>query len=310
MNREDFEMLKQDIIYFDNSATTFKPNSVLKAVNDYYTKYTSNAHRGDYKTSLKVDTLYEGTREKVKDFLNAKSSKEIVFTSGATNSLNIVVFGFAKQILKKGDEVIITKTEHASNVLPWLELEDEIGIKVKYAPLDKNLKLQTKDLIDAITPKTKIVSLAHITNTIGDIRDLEDIGKHLKEKGIYFVVDAAQSAGHRKIDVQKMNIDFLALSAHKMLGPTGTGVLYGKEELLEKTKPLQFGGGMNNFFESDGSREYKSIPIRFEAGTQNIEGVIGLGSAIDYLDNIGFDQIEKHEIELRKYLIERLQLKS
>ena len=307
MNREDFKMLEENIIYFDNSATTFKPNSVLRAINDYYTKYTSNAHRGDYKTSLKVDTLYEETREKVRNLINANSSKEIVFTSGTTNSLNMVVFGFAKYFLNAGDEVIITKTEHASNVLPWMELADEIGIKVKYAPLDKNLKLQTDDLIKEITPNTKIVSLAHVTNTIGDVRDLEEMGKVLKEKDICFIVDAAQSAGHRKIDVQKMNIDFLAFSGHKMCGPTGIGVLYGKEKLLEKMKPLNYGGGMNNYFESDGSREYRSIPIKFEAGTQNIEGVIGLGAAIDYLEAIGFDTIESHEKELRKYLIQELE---
>ena len=306
MNREDFEMLNENIIYFDNSATTFKPKSVVRAITEYYTKYTSNAHRGDYKTSLKVDNLYEGTREKVKDFLNANEKEEIVFTSGTTDSLNRVVFGFAKYALKKGDEVIITKTEHASNVLSWFELQDEIGIKVKYAPLDDNLKLTLENLKKVITSKTKIVSIAHITNTVGDIRDLEAIGKFLKEKGIYFVVDAAQSAGHRKIDVQKMNIDFLGLSAHKMLGPTGIGVLYGKRELLEKMKPLNYGGGMNNFFESDGSREYKSIPTIFEAGTQNIEGVIGMGAAIDYLESIGFDKIENHEKELRSYLIEKL----
>lgn len=306
MNREDFEMLKGDIIYFDNSATTFKPNSVLKSINDYYTKYTSNAHRGDYKTSLKVDNLYEGTREKVRDFLNAKEKEEIVFTSGATNALNMVVFGYAKYNLSAGDEVLITKTEHASNVLPWFELSDDIGIKVKYASLDENLKLTLDNLKKAVTSKTKIVSLAHITNTVGDIRDLEAIGNFLHEKGIIFVVDAAQSAGHRKIDVQKMNIDFLGLSAHKMLGPTGTGVLYGKRELLEKMKPLNYGGGMNNFFESDGSRQYKDIPTIFEAGTQNIEGVIGLGAAINYLENIGFSRIEQHEKELRAYLIENL----
>ncbi|MBQ6546959.1 MAG: cysteine desulfurase [Bacilli bacterium] len=306
MNREDFDMLKQDIIYFDNSATTFKPKSVLNAINDYYTSYTANAHRGDYKISLKVDSLYEGVRDKVKDFINAKSSKEIVFTSGTTDSLNRTVFGFAKHNLKPGDEVIITKTEHASNVLPWLELADEIGIKIKYAPLDKNLKLQASDLLKEITPKTKIVSIAHITNTIGDIRNLKEIGGRLKDKNIYFVVDAAQSAGHRKIDVQDMNIDFLAFSGHKMCGPTGIGVLYGKEELLEKTKPINYGGGMNNFFEGDGSREYRSIPTLFEAGTQNIEGVIGLGTAVDYLNRVGFDKIEEHEKELRSYLIEEL----
>ena len=306
MNREDFPMLNGDIIYFDNSATTFKPNVVINAINDYYTRYTSNAHRGDYKTSLKVDNIYEGTRDKIRDFINAKSSKEIVFTSGTTESLNVVAFGFAKNVLKKDDEVIITKTEHASNVLPWLELADEIGIKIKYAELDNNLKLNTDAILKEISPKTKIVSIAHVTNTIGDVRDLESIGKILREKGIYFVVDAAQSAGHRQIDVDKMNIDFLCFSGHKMCGPTGIGVLYGKEELLELTKPLKYGGGMNNFFESDGSREYKSLPTLFEAGTQNIEGVIGLGAAIDYIKSIGFSKIINHEKELREYLISEL----
>ena len=306
MNREDFPMLKQDIIYFDNSATTFKPKQVLEAITDYYTKYTSNAHRGDYKTSLKVDMLYEETREIVKDFINAKHSKEIIFTSGATNSLNTVAFGFAKYNLKPGDEILLTKTEHASNVLPWIELSKQIDIKIKYIPLDKNLKLQTNTLKNAITKKTKLVSVAHVTNTVGDVRDLKEIGDVLKDKGIYFVVDAAQSAGHRKIDVQDMNIDFLAFSGHKMLGPTGIGVLYGKEELLEKTKPLNYGGGMNNFFESSGEVEYKQLPIRLEAGTQNIEGVLGLKEAILYLNKIGLKNIEKHDKELKDYFLEKI----
>ena len=175
MNREDFEMLKSDIIFFDNNATTFKPKEVVDAVVEYYTKYTSNAHRGDYKTSLKVDMRYEEVRELVKDYINAESSKEIVFTSGATDSLNMVAFGFFKNILKKGDEVLITKLEHASNVLPWLELESEIGIKVKYAKLDENLKLTPKSLEESLTKNTKLVSLAHVTNTIGDVRDIEKI---------------------------------------------------------------------------------------------------------------------------------------
>ena len=306
MNREDFPMLKQDIIYFDNSATTFKPKQVLEAITDYYTKYTSNAHRGDYKTSLKVDMLYEETREIVKDFINAKHSKEIIFTSGATNSLNTVAFGFAKYNLKPGDEILLTKTEHASNVLPWIELSKQIDIKIKYIPLDKNLKLQTNTLKNAITKKTKLVSVAHVTNTVGDVRDLKEIGDVLKDKGIYFVVDAAQSAGHRKIDVQDMNIDFLAFSGHKMLGPTGIGVLYGKEELLEKTKPLNYGGGMNNFFESSGEVEYKQLPTRLEAGTQNIEGVLGLKEAILYLNKIGLKNIEKHDKELKDYFLEKI----
>lgn len=306
MNREDFPMLQNNLIYFDNSATTFKPKEVLEAINDYYTKYTSNAHRGDYKTSLKVDMLYEETREIIKDFINANTSREIVFTSGATNSLNMVASCFARYILKPGDEVLISKTEHASNVLPWIELANDIGIKINYIPLDKNLKLQTNTLEKMITPKTKLVSLAHVTNTVGDERNLKEIGKILCDKNIYFVVDAAQSAGHKKIDVNDMNIDFLAFSGHKMLGPTGIGVLYGKEKLLKQMRPMNFGGGMNNFFESTGDTEYKDIPTKFEAGTQNIEGVLGLREAILYLNKVGLKNIEKHDNELRKYLLEKL----
>lgn len=306
MNREDFPMISNDLIYFDNSATTFKPKCVLDAITDYYTKYTSNAHRGDYKNSLKVDMLYEETRDLIKDFINASSNREIVFTSGTTHSLNMVASCFARYNLNKEDEILITKTEHASNVLPWIELSKDIGVKIKYIPLDKDLKLKPDALKKMITPKTKLVSLAHVTNTVGDVRDLKEIGQILKEKNIYFVVDAAQSAGHRKIDVKEMNIDFLGFSGHKMLGPTGIGVLYGKEKLLNKMHAMNFGGGMNNFFESDGETSYKEIPIKFEAGTQNIEGVLGLRSAIIYLNKVGLDNIEKHDKELRDYFITKL----
>ena len=306
MNREDFPMISSDLIYFDNSATTFKPKCVLNAITDYYTKYTSNAHRGDYKNSLKVDMLYEETRDLIKDFINASSSREIVFTSGTTHSLNMVASCFARYNLNKEDEILITKTEHASNVLPWIELSKDIGVKIKYIPLDKDLKLKPDALKKMITPKTKLVSLAHVTNTVVDVRDLKEIGQILKEKNIYFVVDAAQSAGHRKIDVKEMNIDFLGFSGHKMLGPTGIGVLYGKEKLLNKMHAMNFGGGMNNFFESDGETSYKEIPIKFEAGTQNIEGVLGLRSAIIYLNKVGLDNIEKHDKELRDYFITKL----
>ena len=306
MNREDFPMISNDLIYFDNSATTFKPKCVLDAITDYYTKYTSNAHRGDYKNSLKVDMLYEETRDLIKDFINASSNREIVFTSGTTHSLNMVASCFARYNLNKEDEILITKTEHASNVLPWIELSKDIGVKIKYIPLDKDLKLKPDALKKMITPKTKLVSLAHVTNTVGDVRDLKEIGQILKEKNIYFVVDAAQSAGHRKIDVKEMNIDFLGFSGHKMLGPTGIGVLYGKEKLLNKMRAMNFGGGMNNFFESNGETSYKEIPIKFEAGTQNIEGVLGLRSAIIYLNKVGLDNIEKHDKELRDYFITKL----
>ena len=250
--------------------------------------------------------IYEDTRNLIKNYINARQKEEIIFTSGATDSLNMIA-SFFKEILKSGDEVLITKTEHASNVLPWLKLEKEIGIKVKYIPLDKDLKLSVENLENAITDRTKLVSIAHVTNTIGDVRDIKRIGKLLDSKNIYFVVDAAQSAGHRKIDVVESNIDFLAFSGHKMLGPTGIGVLYGKLEILKELSPVRVGGGMNSVFESSGYVEYKNPPARFEAGTPNIEGVIGLNAAIKYINEVGLDKIEEHDIELKNYLLSELE---
>lgn len=306
MNRDDFKILKNDFIFFDNCATTLKPNIVVDETIKYYTEYTSNAHRGDYDNSIKVDTLYEETRTKVRKLINAENDSEIVFTSGATEALNLVVFGFMKYNLKKGDEVFLTKAEHASNVIPWLELANEKGIKIKYIPLDKDHKLDYDKLVKMVSSKTKVISIAHVTNTIGDIRPIEKIGKLCKENNIYFVVDGAQSVPHFRVDVLKNNIDFLAFSAHKMLGPTGVGVLYGKYNLLNEMRPIIFGGGMNNIFESTGEVEYKSVPTRFEAGTPNIAGVIGLNRAIDYINSIGYDAIQSQEKELRKYLIDNL----
>ena len=306
MNRDDFEILDTGIIYFDNGATTLKPKCVVDKVVEYYTKYTANSHRGDYDNSLKVDIMYEGVRDKVRDFINANNSREIIFTAGATDSLNRVVFGFMKRKLKPGDEVLITKAEHASNVLPWLELEKEMEIIVKYIPLDNHL-VTIDNVINSITDRTKVISLAHVTNVLGDLRPIYDIGKICKDRGIYFVVDGAQSVPHRKVDVQELNIDFLAFSAHKMLGPTGVGVLYGKEELLEDLYPTSVGGGMNTSFDSTGVVEYKSLPSRLEAGTPNIAGVIGMGAAIDYLNKIGMDKIQAYEMELKQYLVSKLE---
>lgn len=305
MNREDFPMLLKDYIYFDNGATTFKPKSVILAMEDYYFNYCANAHRGDYDISQKVDTLYEDTRDLVKEFINANSRKEIIFTKGTTESLNMIVFGFMRNYLKKDDEVLITKMEHASNVLPWYELEKEIGIKVKFIPLENNL-VTIDNVINSINEKTKVISLAHITNTFGDIRPIKEITKIAHQRHIFVCVDGAQSVPHLKTDVLDLDIDFLAFSAHKMLGPTGLGVLYGKEVLLEKIKPLNLGGGMNNFFESDKSVEYKELPLRLEAGTQNIAAVIGFRKAIKYLQKIGMEEISKYELSLKKYLIKKL----
>ena len=309
MNREDFLMFENnpDLIYFDNGATTFKPKRVVDKINDYYTKYTANAHRGDYDISLKVDSEYEEARSVVQNFINAKNSKEIIFTKGSTDSMNMIIFGYMKYYLKKGDEVLITKAEHASNVLPWFELEKELGIVVKYIPLDEYYKVTLDNIKKVVTDKTKVISLAHITNVIGDIRPIKEISKYAHENNIMMVVDGAQSVPHLKTDVQDLDIDFLAFSGHKMLGPTGIGVLYGKLEYLEVMHPLEFGGGMNSRFESTKELEYKELPLRLEAGTMNIEGVLGLKEAILYIEEIGIDKIHEYEKELREYLITRLE---
>ena len=230
----------------------------------------------------------------------------MVFTAGSTDSLNRIVFGFMNDYLEDGDEVLLTKAEHASNILPWLELAKRKNIIIKYIPLTMSNEVSIENVKKMVTEKTKVISIAHVTNVLGDVRPVEEIGEICKENNIIFVVDGAQSVPHRKVDVEKCNIDFLAFSAHKMLGPTGVGVLYGRYDLLERLKPTTLGGGMNTSFEADGMYEVKELPTRLEAGTPNIAGVIGLGSAIDYLEKIGMDNITKYEQELRGYLIEKL----
>ena len=305
MNREDFSMLKQNIIYFDNGATTLKPKVLTEKISDYYNNYSANAHRGDYDISLKVDKEYENTRKLVKELINANSEKEIIFTSGATDSLNKIIFGYYQNILNKGDEVILTKSEHASVILPWFELKDEIGIEIKYIELD-DLKVTLDNLKKIVTDKTKVISIAHITNVAGDTRPIKEITDYAHSLNIQVLVDAAQSIAHMKVDVEALDIDFLAFSAHKMYGPTGVGVLYGKEKYLKNIRPIIFGGGMNSSFSSDGVRIYNEIPHLLEAGTPNIAGVIGFGSVIEYINKIGIDSINKYELELRKYAIEKL----
>ena len=306
MHREDFPFLFNNITYLDNGATTLKPLSVVKKIEEYYTEYTANAHRGDYKTSLKVDTEYELARNKVQKFLNAKSRKEIVFTSGTTESLNYIATGFFSNILEPGDEILITKSEHASNVLPWFRLAKELNLKVNYIPLDANYYVTIENVKKSITKDTKVISLAMVTNVIGDLRPIKEIAKIAHENDAFLVVDGAQSIPHMKTDVQDLDCDFLAFSGHKLCGPTGIGVLYGKEELLSNMEPINLGGGMNESFDNINEVYLKDLPTRLEAGTPNIAGAIGLGAAIDYLTNIGMDNIYNHEHELRQYLINKL----
>ena len=306
MNRTDFNMLKNNVVYLDNGATTLKPTILSDAISDYYNNYSANAHRGDYDISLKVDTMYEKTRHLIKEFINAKSTKEIVFTSGTTDSLNRVVNGYFKRILKENDEVLITKSEHASNVLPWFELADTNKIKVNYISLDENYKVTLDNVKKAITNNTKVISLAYITNVVGDIRPIKEIVEYAHSKDILVLVDGAQSVPHIKTDVQELDIDFLTFSAHKMCGPTGVGLLYGKESLLENLYPTIVGGGMNASFSSENIRVYDDLPHRLEAGTPNIAGIIGFGKVIEYLNEIGMENIHNYEINLRGKLIQEL----
>ena len=304
-DKNDFPMKEKNIIYFDNAATTFKPRRVINKINEYYNEYTANSHRGDYDISFRVDDEMDYTRDLVKMFINAKRKEEIIFTKNTTDSLNMIVFGFFLNYLKNNDEVIIPRSEHASNILPWLILSANKNIKVIFVD-SKNEKLDIDDLISKITSKTKVISLAQITNVSGDKRDIKKICEIAHKYGILVVVDAAQSAPHIKIDVQDLDADFLAFSAHKMCGPTGVGVLYGKYNLLNKMIPFEYGGGMNLNY-NENTLKLLDIPYRFEAGTSNLAGIIGFSEAIKFLNEIGMDNIERHEKYLRRYLIRELE---
>lgn len=300
-----FPMLNNELVYFDNGATTLKPITVINKEIEYLSTYTANSHRGDYNNSFKVDDEIDNTRNLVKEFINAKRKDEIIFTSNATDSLNLIVNGYFKYYLKDGDEVILNKAEHASNILPWLILKKGKNITIKYAHMNEDYSLTLENIKREVTSKTKVIALAEVTNVIGDVRDIESITKYAHSKGILVVVDASQSAPHKKIDVTKTDVDFLAFSAHKMLGPTGVGIMYAKYELLEKMKPVKYGGGMNEIYNEEGLKLVE-IPYRFEAGTPNISGIIAFSESIKFLNKVGMDNIVLKEKHLKRYLITEL----
>lgn len=304
--KKDFPMLSSNLVYLDNCATTLKPRSVIDEVSKYYEEYSANAHRGDYGISQIVDDKLLDVRKKTAKFINAEKESEIIFTSGATEGLNIVIEGFFKDYLNAGDEILTTKAEHASLILPWFDIVHKNGAKISYIPLNDDLTVSFENVKKAITKNTKVISLAHVTNVIGDVRPIKEICTYAHKLGIIVVVDGAQSVPHEKIDVRDMDIDFLAFSAHKMLGPTGVGVLYGKEKYLKQVKPLMFGGGMNAAFDSLMNVEYKNLPERLEAGTQNLAGILGFGKALDYINELGIENIHKYEVDLKKYMIEKM----
>src|SRR5574344_756056 len=311
--REDFPMFKNNklmqgkpFVYLDNAATSFKPQSVIDACNLYYESETANAHRGDYDLAFKVDTKVDEVREKVAKFIGA-NKEEIVFTSGASMSLNLIAYGYGFKFLKEEDEILLTEAEHASNVLPWFKVRELTKCKINYIPLDKEGRLTPENLKKVINKHTKIVSVAQVTNVLGYIIDIKAIAKICHENGTILVVDGAQSVPHMKTNVKDLDCDFIIFSGHKMCGPTGTGVLYGKYDLLCKMDALMTGGGDNARFDMCGNVALLEPPLKFEAGTQNLAGIYGLGAAVDYLTKIGMDNIEQYEHELREYAISKLE---
>ncbi|MCK3904770.1 cysteine desulfurase [Streptococcus suis] len=307
--RKDFSILDQvvndePLVYLDNAATTQKPQQVLDVLADYYQKDNANVHRGVHTLSERATARYEAARQKVADFIQAKSSKEILFTRGTTTSLNWVA-QFAKEILQPDQEVIISVQEHHSNIIPWQQACQQTGAKLRYVTL-KDGELDVDSLKSMLSEKTKFVSLAHVSNVLGSVAPIGEIAELVHEVGAYLVVDGAQSVPHMAVNVQELDVDFYAFSGHKMLGPTGIGVLYGKEELLNLMSPVEFGGEMIDFVYEQ-SATWKELPWKFEAGTPNIAGAIGLGAAIDYLTEIGMEAIQAHEAELVDYVFPKLQ---
>ncbi|WP_279195292.1 aminotransferase class V-fold PLP-dependent enzyme, partial [Holdemania massiliensis] len=309
--RQDFPMLhhhtmqSHPLVYLDNAATTFKPQCVIDAVVRYYTDQTANVHRGDYEISYQVSEAYEKTREDVARFIHAQP-KEIVFTAGASASLNLVAYGYGRKYLKAGDVILSTEAEHASNILPWFKVAEETGAQIEYIPLTEDGQLTLENFRQAMHESVKIVAVADITNVLGYVAPIEEMTRIAHERGAIVVCDGAQSVPHTPTDVQAWGVDFLAFSAHKMCGPTGVGVLYGKYELLQKTDPFMLGGGSNARFDMCGNILLKDAPYKFEAGTPNIEGVLGLQQAVRYLESIGMEQIQAYEHELKAYAIEKL----
>ncbi len=307
--RKDFPILDQivndePLVYLDNAATTQKPKAVLEAVNRYYQEDNANVHRGVHTLAERATASYEAARETVRRFINASSTKEVLFTRGTTTGLNWIG-RFAEEILEEGDEVLISIMEHHSNILPWQEACRKTGAKLVYAYL-KDGGLDLEDFREKLTDRTKFVSITHASNVLGVINPIQELAQLAHEKGAIMVVDGAQSVPHMKIDVQKLDADFFVFSGHKMAGPTGIGVLYGKEHYLNQMSPVEFGGEMIDFVYEQ-SATWKELPWKFEAGTPNMAGAIGLAVAIDYLEAIGMDAIEHHEQDLIAYVFPKLQ---
>lgn len=308
--RQQFPILHQEVngnplVYLDSAATSQKPLAVIEALEKYYKGYNSNVHRGVHTLGTRATDGYEGARDKVKNFINAAFREEIVFTRGTTTALNLVASSYARANLKEGDEIVITYMEHHSNIIPWQQAAKATGATLKYIPLTEEGSISLKDVEETVTENTKIVSVMQVSNVLGSINPIKEIAAIAHKNGAIMVVDGAQSTPHMKVDVQDLDCDFFALSGHKMGAPTGIGALYGKKHLLENMEPIEFGGEMIDFVGLQDST-WKELPWKFEGGTPIIAGAIGLGAAIDFLEQIGMENILAHEHKLAEYAMNRM----
>ena len=304
--KKDFPLLQnRKETYLDSGATTQKPIQVIEAVNEYYKKYNANPHRGAYSLSIEATEAYENTRAKVAKFINARYSEEIIFSKNATESLNLVAYSYGMDNVNSGDEVVISIMEHHANLVPWQHVTKTKGANLKYMYMNSEYELSDEEIESKITDKTKVVGIVHISNVLGTINNVKKIINYAHKKGAIVVLDVSQSIQHMKIDVQELDADFVAFSGHKMLAPLGIGVLYGKRELLNKMNPFLMGGDMIEYVYEQNTT-FAPLPNKFEAGTQNVGGVIGLGAAIDYIEKIGYDTIQRLEKEVVSYAIDEL----
>ena len=304
--KNDFPLLQnRDIAYLDSGATSQKPQEVIDAIENFYKIFNANPHRGAYTLSQEATEIYEDTRTKIAKFINAKHREEIIFSKNATESLNLIAYSYGLEKIQKDDEIVISIMEHHSNLVPWQKVAKTKGAKLNYMYINDNFELSDEEIENKITDKTKIVGITHVSNVLGTINNVEKIIKYAHKKGAIVVLDASQSIPHMKIDVQALDADFVVFSGHKMLAPLGIGILYGKREILNNISPFLMGGDMIEYvYEQDTT--FASLPNKFEAGTQNVEGVVGLGSAIDYIEKIGYDAIQEKEHEVLKYAREEL----
>ena len=296
--KKDFPIFKnRDIVYLDSAATTQKPKYVIDKVNEFYETLNANPHRGAYSLSMDATEAYESTREKISKFIGARYKEEIIFTKNASEALNLIAYSYGLENLLPDDEVVLSIMEHHSNLVPWQYVTRKTGSKLNYMYINKNYELDDCEIKNKITNKTKIVAITHISNVLGTVNKVKEIIKYAHKMGAIVVVDGSQSIPHMKIDVQDLNADFFVFSGHKMFAPLGIGVMYGKREILNKMQPFLMGGDMIEYVYEQ-KTTFAPLPNKFEAGTQNVEGVVGLGAAIDYIESIGYDKINKIEQEL------------